>query len=108
MPWFPTLRKYHQILGYKWGPTDVQTRVATILSKMIKSCGEKLFRAGLKNQETSSTLLFMSIDRPTIGIHDVVVLFKSPTEELEVIKPYKTSIRPHPVQLYTLDFAAPQ
>ena len=74
----------------------------------IKYRGEKLFRAGLKNQETSSTLLFMSIDLPKTGIHDVVVLFKSPTDELEVIKPYKTSIGPHPVQLYTLDFAAPQ
>jgi len=108
MPWLTTPEKYHQVLEYKWEPTGVKTRVATILSKMIEYRGQKLFRAGRKNQETSSTLLFMTFDLAKIGIHDVVVLFKSSADQSEAIQPYKTSIGPHPVTLYPLDFAAPQ
>ncbi len=108
MSWLPTAQKYHQVLGYKWKPTGVQTRVATILSKMIKFRGEKLFRAGLKNQEASSTLLFMTFDLAKIGIHDIIVLYKSLAGESEVMEPIETSIGRHPIQLYTLDFAAPQ
>ena len=108
MSWFPTPQKYHQVLGYKWEPTGVQARVATILSKMIKYHGEKLFRAGLKNQQTSSTLLFMTFDLFKIGIHDVIVLYKSPTNERKIMVQMTEEsnfLDPRPVQLYFLQLA---
>ena len=106
-----SLKQYHQVLGCKWEPTGVQSRVATILSKMIKYRGEKLFRAGLKNQATSSTLLFMTFDLAKVGIHEVVILYKSPTNERLLMAPItekSTAVRPHPVQLYSVQLAAPQ
>ncbi len=105
MAWIPTHQQYHQVLECKWEPTDVQGRVATIMSKMIKYRGEKLFRAGLKNQQTSSTLLFMTFDLFKIGIHDVIVLYKSPTNERKIMVQMteeSSFLDPRPVQLYTL------
>ena len=108
MAWIPTHQQYHQVLECKWEPTDVQGRVATIMSKMIKYRGEQLFRAGLKNQQTSSTLLFMTFDLFKIGIHDVIVLYKSPTNERKIMVQMteeSSFLDPRPVQLYTLQLA---
>ena len=67
--------KFYQVLDYKWEPFGVERRVGTILSKMIKYRGEKLFRAGLKNEESSSSLLFMTFDVTKLGINKVSVVF---------------------------------
>ncbi len=67
--------KFDQVLDYKWEPVGVVRRAGTILSKMIKYRGEKLFRAGLKNEESSSSLLFMTFDVTKLGIHKVSVVF---------------------------------
>ena len=107
MSWFPTPQKYHQVLGYKWEPNGVQTRVATIKSNRIKFRGKKLFQARLINKEASSTLLFWTFDLSEIGIHDVVVLYKSPNNESEVMQRIGDA-NGCSTQLYTLDFAAPQ
>lgn len=65
------------LLKCKWEPSGIEKKPGTILSKMIKFRGEKLFRAGLKNQESSSTLLFMAFDIAKLGMHDAVVMFSS-------------------------------
>jgi len=108
MAWNPTYQQYHQVLECKWEPTDVQGREAIIMSNMIKFRGEELFRAGLKNQQNSSTLLFMTFDLAKIGVHDVMVLFKLLTNERRMMIPMteeSTPLDPRPVQLYTLQLS---
>ena len=65
------------VLEYKWEPSGIKRRVGTTLSKMIKFRGEPLFRAGLKNLKSSSTLLFMTFDAAKIGINAINVYFTS-------------------------------
>ncbi len=68
-------RKFFLCFECKWQPSDIQKRPGTILSKMIKFQGEKLFRVGLKNETSSSTLLFITFDVSRIGMENVGVTF---------------------------------
>ena len=61
------------VLEYKWRPSGIERRVGTILSKMIKFRGEILFRVGVKKEESTSTLLFMTFDAAKMGIDKVAV-----------------------------------
>jgi len=70
-------RKFFLCFECKWEPCDIQKRPGTILSKMIKFQGEKLFRVGLKNEISSSTLLFITFDVSRIGMDNVGVTFTS-------------------------------
>ena len=99
--------KYFLDLEYTWEPSVIEKKPGTILSKMVKFRGEKMFRAGLKNQVSSSTLLFMTFDVAKIGMHDVVVIFSSQNVH-KTMEPYKeegaANARPRRVQLYTTPF----
>ena len=59
---------YFLHLECQWEPSAIEDRPGTVLSKMVKFRGEKFFRAGLKNQGTSSTLFFMTSDISKVGI----------------------------------------
>ena len=62
----------------EWKPPKIQKRrPETILSKVIKFNGEKLFRVGLKNDGYSLTLLFITYDVSRIGMDNVDVTFSS-------------------------------
>ncbi len=65
------------VLEYKWKPSGIERRVGTILSKMIKFRGEILFRVGVKNEESISTLLFMTFDASKVGIDEAVATIRS-------------------------------
>ncbi len=57
---------------------------------MIKLREEKLFRAGLKNQDSSSTLLFMAFDVAKLGMQDAVVMFSSQNDRIKgIMAPFK-------------------
>ncbi len=73
------------IFEFKWELTNMPKKTGTVLSKMIEFRGEKLFRAGLKNQSASaslpytqastSTLLFMATDLAKMGLKVETVLY---------------------------------
>ncbi len=70
------------IFEFEWVLTNTVKKTGTILSKMIEFRGEKLFRAGLKNQsqvhthtQESSTLLFMVTDLAKMGLRANNVLY---------------------------------
>ena len=72
------------IFEFKWEVTNMPKKTGTVLSKMIEFRGEKLFRAGLKNQSaaslpytqaSSSTLLFMATDLAKMGLKVETVLY---------------------------------
>ena len=71
------------IFEFEWDLTNTAKKTGTILSKMIEFRGEKLFRAGLKNQvqvshlynQESSTLLLMVTDLAKMGLRANNVLY---------------------------------
>ena len=95
------------LLECKWEPSGIEKRPGTILSKMIKFRGEKLFRAGLKNQESSSTLLFMAFVVNKLGMQDAVVMFSSQNVRIKgIMAPFKSKEdanrkTPRRIQLFT-------
>jgi len=68
---------------FQWDLTNTAKKTGTILSKMIEFRGEKLFRAGLKNQgkeshphiKETSTLLLMVTDLAKMGLRANNVLY---------------------------------
>jgi len=99
--------RFFPVLEYKWEPSGIERRVGTTLSKMIKFRGEKLFRAGLKNHRSSSTLLFMTFDAAKMGMCNIVVYFSSQsTDQVGLMDLHPTSDqRPPRVHLYTFPFS---
>ena len=99
-------KSYHTVLDYKWQPMGVERRPGTILSKMITFQGQKLFRAGLRNEVISSTLLFMTFGLPKMGLDDYAYVFvtgprntcQAMSLEIEEDEPPQ---RARSVQLYT-------
>ncbi len=65
------------VLEYKWEPFGIERRVGTTLSKIIKFRGEILFRVGVKNEESTSTILFITFNAAKMGIDNVAVAFRS-------------------------------
>jgi len=72
------------IFEFKWEVTNTPKKTGTVLSKMIEFRGERLFRAGLKNQSavsypyaqaSASTLLFMVTDLAEMGLKVETVLY---------------------------------
>jgi len=96
-PFFP-------VLECKWEPSGLERRVGTTLSKMIKFHGEPLFRAGLKNLESSSTLLFMTFDTAKIGIGDIVVHFSDQNTCNSMDRHPISAHKPRRVHLHTFSF----
>lgn len=95
------------LLECKWEPSAVEDRPGLVLSKMIKFRGEKVFRAGLKNQGTSSILYFMMIDISKVGIDEAAVLFRFHNKrEMIILHSHEDGVikRPRRLQLYTAPF----
>ena len=92
------------VLKYKWELSDIERRVGTTLSKMIIFRGEKLFRVGLKNEESFSTLLFMTFGAAKMGIDEAVVSIRFPNGGRERMNRYDDEVdsaqRPRRVHLY--------
>lgn len=63
------------IFHYQWKLTNVKGK--TILSNMIQFRGEKVFRAGIKKQETYSTLHFLIVDLAKLGLKVESVFFST-------------------------------
>ena len=97
------------VLKYKWELSDIERRVGTTLSKMIIFRGEKLFRVGLKNEESFSTLLFMTFGAAKMGIDEAVVSIRFPNGGRERMNRYDDEVdsaqRPRRVHLYTYKVA---
>ncbi len=86
------------IFEFQWNLTNIPQKTGTILSKMIEFRGEKVFRAGLKNQDavpvphsyaqTSSTLLFTTTDLAKMGLRADTVFYSDMQRGIVMKKMY--------------------
>jgi len=82
------------IFEFDWELTNIPQKTGTILSKMVEFRGEKVFRAGLKNQDAvsypnlsaSSTLIFMSTDLAKMGLRAETVFYSDNKERERVME----------------------
>ena len=75
----------------------------TILSKMIKFGGEKIFRVGLKNRTSSALLFFMTTNLNKIGLKAIDVRFTFQSVENKKMTPVNISkkLESGAIQLFT-------
>jgi len=94
------------LLDYQWKPSPSQS-IGTVLSKMIKFRGEKLFRVGLKNKKWSSTLLFMTFNLRKMGLACAGVTYSSSQDDDDekgktmILQKGSSTYKPCSIQLYT-------
>lgn len=95
------------LLEYQWKPS-LSPGIVTVLSKMIKFRGEKLFRVGLKNKPRSSTLLFMTFNLRKMGFDIAGVTYSSSQDDDEengqtimTLQKESSSYKPCSIQLFT-------